>query len=92
VWIRPIELFHPSITKVILEDNSLLFDTRVLNDEERREYAKQLEAISKLHYYTGIHTLYKWYPTAELMSFVSIMLKKHGTSVLTESDYRDTNM
>ena len=93
VWTREVELFRPEETNVIIEDDWLLFDTRPLNSDERKEYAKQWEATRVLNYTPNQIPVYKWYPNTELMRFIGNMLKKYGTSsVLTKDEYRDINM
>jgi hypothetical protein len=92
VWTRQ-QLFIPAETNVITEDDWLRFDTRILDDEERRDYAKQWEATRVLNYTPNQIPVYKWYPNTELMRFVAKMLMKYGSrSVLTKDEYRDINM
>lgn len=91
-WTR-LQLFIPAETNVITKDDWLRFDTRILDDEERRDYAKQWEATRVLNYSPNQIPVYKWYPTPELMRFVEDMLNKYGaTSVLTKDEYSDENM
>jgi len=92
VWILRNEFLHPARTNVITEDKWSIFDTRPLDDKERREYAKQWEATRAMNYTASQIPLFKWYPNAELIRFLSNMLTKYGTSVLTEDEYRDANM
>ena len=92
---RRIELFQPTTTNVITEDDRLILDTRPLDSEERREYAKQWRATSALNYVPNPPNRFpwfKWYPSRELMTFVANMLVKYGTSVLTKDEYWDANM
>jgi len=91
-WISK-DIFQLGETNIVTSDGWYLFNTCSLNDDERREYAKQWEATRKRNYSFTPIPVYKGYPTLELMRFVGNMLKKYGTgSVLTEDEYIDANM
>jgi hypothetical protein len=87
------ELPHPARTNVITEDDWAIFDTRLLNNEERGEYAKQWWATRMLNYTPSQIPVYRLYPNMELVKFVEKMFTKYGTnSVLTKEEYIDENM
>ncbi len=89
----PPELPHPARTNVITEDNWAMFDTRPLDNEERREYAKQWWATRMLNYTSSQIPVYRLYPNMELVKFIEKMFTKYGTnSVLTKEEYIDENM
>jgi len=92
VWTRGVELFRPEETNVITEDDWLLFDTRPLNSDERKECAKQRKATRVFNYTSKQIPVFRWYPNTELMRFVAKMLTKYSTSVLTKDEYWDANM
>jgi len=77
----------------IMEDSWLLFNTCPLTDEERREYAKYWQTTFRLNYVSKEASVYNYYPTSELMKFISQMLIKYkAEDVLSENEYIDEKM
>jgi len=79
--------------RVATRDEEFIFDTRPLNDEERKEYLDHWNATHQLNYAGREAYVYRWYPTAELMRFVRKMLTKYSNGdLLTKEEYRDEKM
>ncbi len=78
---------------VIMEDSWLFFNTCMLTDDERREYAKYWQATFRLNYVSKEAGVYNYYPTSELMRFISQMLVKYkAEDVLSKDEYVDEKM
>jgi len=78
---------------VVTRDDEFVFNTRPLNDEERKEYLNHWNATQQLNYAGREGSVYRWYPTAELVKFIAKMMTKYNAGdVLTKNVYHDEKL
>ena len=79
--------------QLILEDSWAFFDTRPLTDYERIEYVKYWQDTFRLNYVSKEASVYNYYPTVELMKFISkILIQYKVEDVSSIDEYYDENM
>jgi len=79
--------------RVVTEDDEFIFNTRTLDDDERKKYLNHWNATQQLNYVGKNANVYWYYPTEELVKFVAEMMTKYSKeTIVSKSDYHDEKL